>query len=347
MKKNFLIIMVFTLLSNPTFSQTETEEKKPVLAVSGFADVYYQYALKKTAISTSFTEQPNSFTLGMASVKLEKTVKNVGLVADLAWGPRAENANGSIGTSLASIKQLYVTYSPSEKLKFTFGNFFTFVGYEVVDAPLNLNYSMSYAFSKGPFFHTGLKAEYKINERWSILAGVFDETDKKFDVDGPRNIGTQIAYNKGKFKGYLNYLAGKVSEDSLGLKNHQLDFTGTYQATEKLGLGLNATQKYFLRSDKSLKKWSSLAAYQNFAFNKKFILAIREEVFFDTDGEALGVSNNSIFASTITGNYKINDLTLLTEFRLDYSNVKSFLDTRKNTATSQLPVFLFAAVYSF
>lgn len=297
--------------------------------VSGFADVYYQYALKKTAAPTSFTEQPNSFTLGMASVKLEKTVKNVGIVADLAWGPRAENANGSIGTSLASIKQLFLTYSPSDKLKLTFGNFFTFVGYEVVDAPLNLNYSMSYGFSKGPFFHTGLKAEYNFNDNWSALIGVFDETDKKFDIDGARHVGGQLSYHNAKFKSYLNYLAGKVAEDSTGLQHQQVDLTCIFQATGKLGLGLNATQKYFLRTDKSVNKWSSLALYQNYAFSKNFTLALREEAFLDKDGEAMGVLDNSIFTTTLSGNYKINDLTLIGEFRLDHSDKDSFQNNKK------------------
>ncbi len=346
MKKN-LLIMVLTILSNLAFGQTQTEEKKPVVNISGFADVYYQYALKKTATPTSFTEQPNSFTLGMASVKLEKMHKNVGIVADLAWGPRAENANGSIGTSLASIKQLYLTYSPSEKLKFTFGNFFTFVGYEVVDAPLNSNYSMSYGFSKGPFFHTGLKADYTFNENWSALLGVFDETDKKFDIDGPRNVGGQITYAKGKVKLLAGYLAGKVSEDSTGLLNQQGDLTATFQVNNKCLLALNVSKKFYLRENTATSSWTTFAAYQNYAFNDKFSLALREEVFLDNNGEALGTSDNSIFAATLSGTYKINDLKLITEFRLDHSSKDSFLDNRKNSPTSQLPVFLFAAVYSF
>ena len=63
---------------------------------------------------------------------------------------------------LSAIKQLFITYSPVEKLTFTLGNFGTHVGYEVIDAPANVNYSTSYMFSNGPFYHTGLKADYAI-----------------------------------------------------------------------------------------------------------------------------------------------------------------------------------------
>ena len=42
-----------------------------------------------------------------------------------------------------AIKQLYVSYSPAEWLKFTAGSWATHVGYELVDPQLNRNYSMS------------------------------------------------------------------------------------------------------------------------------------------------------------------------------------------------------------
>ena len=61
--------------------------------------------------------------------------------------------------SLAAIKQAYLSYSPSAKVKFTMGKWFTHVGYEVPDAYLNRNYSMDYMFTYGPFFHTGIKMD--------------------------------------------------------------------------------------------------------------------------------------------------------------------------------------------
>jgi Putative beta-barrel porin-2, OmpL-like. bbp2 len=346
MSKFLLFFSVFFINLSNSMAHSATDSTANPLKISGSADMYYQYSLKRTALPTIFTEQPSSFALGMASVKLEKNVKNVGFVADLAWGPRAENANGSIGTSLASIKQLFVTYAPSNKLKFTFGSFFTHVGYEVTD-PTNLNYSTTYGFSKGPFFHTGLKADYTINDNWSLMAGYFDQTDRKFDVKKPRNAGAQLAYHKDDFKVYFNYLGGKISDDTSGLNVQQVDVTAIYQVSTQFGLGFNATDKVYLRKNLKKTNWISVALYENYAVNDQFTLALREEYFTDKAGEALGTLDNSIFTTTLSGNYKINALTLMTELRLDHANKNSFWDSKKNLATNQLPVFLFAAVYVF
>jgi hypothetical protein len=327
-------------------STTETAQKS-TFKISGFADAYYQFAPKQTTFNTAFTERPNSFAIGMASIKLEKTLKKVSLVADLGWGPRAENANFNLGTTLASVKQIYVSYAPTEKLKFTFGNFYTFVGYEVVDAPNNLNYSTSYGFSKGPFYHTGLKADYVFNKNWAAMVGIFDETDQKFDVDGPRNFGAQVSYSNDKLKVFTNYIAGKVSADTLGLINRQLDVTATFQANVKLGFGLNLSNKQYRRTDIKPTNWQTISVYSNYAFSESYTLALRNEVFFDKNGEGLGTPENRVISTTLSHNFKIDDLKLIAETRLDIDNKSSFLDKKHSKQTNILPAFVFAAIYSF
>ncbi|MBK8566559.1 MAG: outer membrane beta-barrel protein [Saprospiraceae bacterium] len=128
---------------------------------SGFADVYYRYDFAKTAGNnrTSFTNSHNDFELGMVSAKLEHGIGNVGLLADIGFGRRAEEfAYTDLNTRLA-IKQLNLSYVFNNGLKITAGNWATHIGYELVDPYLNRNYSMSYMFSYGPFSHTGIKAE--------------------------------------------------------------------------------------------------------------------------------------------------------------------------------------------
>ena len=84
------------------------------------------------------------------------------MVADLGFGKRAEEFSYNDEATRFAIKQLYLTYAPWENVKFTAGSWATHVGYELVDAHLNRNYSMSYMFSNGPFFHTGVKTDIDI-----------------------------------------------------------------------------------------------------------------------------------------------------------------------------------------
>ena len=140
-------------------AEVKTDSVGP-LSISGQVDAFFRASSsnKLTDAKTSYTQQ-QGFGLGMANVAISKDNGKIGFVADLMFGMRAEGTNYNYTGSPAYIKQLFVTYKPVDKLKFTLGNFMTFVGYELVEASNNLNYSMSYNYTNGPFFHTGLKAD--------------------------------------------------------------------------------------------------------------------------------------------------------------------------------------------
>lgn len=341
-----------TLSSTPIIAPPaaeETESESP-FSISGFVDAYYQYSFNEEPFPTSFTETHNSFTLGMANVVLAKEGK-VGFVADLAVGPRAEVANGYTGSTLSAIKQLFVTYSPSDKVTFTLGNFGTHVGYEVIDAPANVNYSTSYMFSNGPFYHTGLKADVSLSENMGLMLGVFNDTDSKIDEISGKHIGAQVSYEKDELAVYVNYIGGRDDElsfDSISfdVTGHQLDLTATFQATETLGLGLNATTKTVVNSDADNTGWFGAALYANYAVNEKVTLGFRGEYIGDEDGEISGVTDNSIIDLTLSGNIKIGALTLIPEFRVDIASEDVFTDADGN-ATGTSAALIFAAVYSF
>src|SRR5437868_11066119 len=111
------------------FSTVFSQDSSKAFKLSGSADVYYRYNFDNPKNSTnnltSFTNSQNSFELGMASIKLEHSIGKVGMTADLGFGQRADefsytDAQGN-STSRFAIKQLFVTYAPSDKIKFTFG----------------------------------------------------------------------------------------------------------------------------------------------------------------------------------------------------------------------------------
>jgi len=145
--------------SGITFFFSAYAQTDSALTISGSVDGYYRYNfanakdLMETNSLTSFTSSHNSFELGMASVKVAYSKGKVGAVADLGFGKRAsEFSYNEIGMdALSSIKQAYVWYAPSDKVKFSMGKWATHMGYELVDPQLNRNYSMSYMFSYGPF----------------------------------------------------------------------------------------------------------------------------------------------------------------------------------------------------
>ncbi len=328
-------------------SEEKQESKELPFDISGFVDLYYAYSFTDNPLSTSFTENVNSFSLGMANVVLSKEGK-VGFVADLAVGPRAEVANGFAGTTLAAIKQLYVTYSPIDWLTFSVGNYGTHVGYEVIDAPANVNYSTSYMFSNGPFYHTGIKADISFGETFGAMIGLFDDTDSKLDLVPGKHLGLQLSYAGEKAEVYLNYIGGQDQESNdvdPEIKSHQIDITATLQASDKLGLGLNATSKTNVIEEADNTTWYGAALYSNYAFSEGFTLGFRTEYIGDGDGLILGNIDGSVTSFTLSGNIKSGELILIPEFRIDLASEDAFEDG--DGFTKSLPVLLLGMVYSF
>ena len=230
--------------SSCAFAQDSTVVVKPV--ISGFADAYYRYSFLDPVPSennfdnyTSFTNSHNSFELGMLSVKLEHTMGKVGVVGDIGFGKRARDFSYNDEESMLAIKQLYLSYSPWENVKFTGGSWATHIGYELVDAPANRNYSMSYMFSYGPFFHTGLKAEITAGKSGFMLGYVNPSDFKSANFSRKYVIGQySLAMAEDKVKLYLNALAGKMNKES---RNNQFDMVVTGAVSDKFSLGYNGT----------------------------------------------------------------------------------------------------------
>ncbi len=333
------------------FAQDST--KTAALSITGSADLYYRYDLGKTKTNnhTSFTNSHNRFELGMATVKLEHKTSKVDVVADLGFGKRAEEFSYTDKGILAAIKQLYISYSPNSWLKFTAGNWATHVGYELVDAYANRNYSMSYMFSNGPFSHTGIKAEITSGKS-GFMIGVANPTDYKYVPDTLMNkkfIIAQYSYAASdNLKFYLNYVGGQGTDTS---KTQQVDAVITAKLNSKFSVGYNGTianRKLYQGDEKfaSSQNWWGSALYLNLDPSPAFGLTLRGEYFSDkhaVSGSALG---GSVFATTLSANLKVDNFIFIPEFRLENSN-KQIFSKSNGDPTKTAANFLIAAIYQF
>lgn len=341
----------------PTTSEAAPEDDKPTTTISGSADTYYRYDFYKTKSNnfTSFTNSHNSIELGMASVKIDHKRGKVNMVADLGFGKRAQEFAYNDEGVVSAIKQLYVSYAPAEWIKFTAGSWATHLGYELVDPQLNRNYSMSYMFTNGPFTHTGLKADFTAGKHGFML-GVANPTDYRTAPEEGLNkkhfIGQySIAFTENT-KAYVNFVAGKAPDSS---KANQIDLVLTTKISDKFSLGYNGTVANYkfkqANGNKYLasQNWWGSALYVNVDPVSWFGLTLRGEYFSDKDMIKVYSSEpkgGSIFATTLSANFKVNSFIIIPEFRVDNASENIFTDTngsKKSTAGN----FLLAAVYSF
>lgn len=359
MLRKISVLAIGVACSTCAFSQDST--KKSNFVISGSADVYYRYNFANPTVKdetdpnfnyfnspTSFTKTHNTFALGMASIKVEHSIGKVGMVADLGFGKRAEEFSYNDQNTQLAIKQLYLTYAPSDKIKFTLGSFGTHVGYELVDAYLNRNYSMSYMFSYGPFFHTGLKADINLGGSTALMVGVTNPTDFKSASAEPKMFIGQLstASKDGAVKGFLNFQGGKFTDvDRLT----QLDVVGTFGISSQFNIGVNGTWQS--RSSKGIddkwgdsESWYGAALYLNYDPITWLGLTLRGEYLNDDKG-VLGFNTN-IFTPTLSANFKIDNLTIIPEFRFDNASDNLFLK-HDLTPTKSTGSFILAATYHF
>ena len=340
-------------------------EEKPKPTITGSVDLYYRYNFQNAKTPgvfnnfTSFTNSQNSFELGMASVKIDHSWGKVSGVLDLGFGKRAEefsyndrtfsvDDNGDAVSSpnlMAAVKQAYVTYAPSDKVKFTFGKFGTHVGYELLDPQLNRNYSMSYMFSYGPFFHTGIKMDIAASKNISFMVGISNPTDMTTASFEKKYFLGQIhgASNDGSFSAYLNYVGGKNLAKT---STSQFDLVVTEKVSDKFSVGVNATTRSLKYTASTKQSFWGSALYLNFDPTSTFGLTLRGEYFDDKKNGTDGYIGTSVFAGTLSANVKIGGLTIIPELRLDNAKDPIFL---KNDASSvkSAGAFILAAVYSF
>ncbi len=360
MRKKFFFVAVALIATAVSQAQDSTvvaapapEKPKPV--ISGSVDVYYRYNFANpkdgaTNNLTSFTNSQNSFELGMATIRLDHSWGKASVTADLGFGRRAQEFSYNDGDansflSLASVKQLFVSYAISDKFKLTMGKWGTHVGYEVVDAYLNRNYSMSYMFSYGPFFHTGLKADIVLGGKTGLMVGVANPTDYSTTTSSHKWIIAQFSTgtNNGKIKAFLNYQGGKYDLDS---KLNQVDLVVTGAVSDKFSIGYNGTVQSRKPSGGSSDSWWGSALYFNVDPTSTFGLTLRGEYFDDKKDVLGGYIGTSIFAATLSFNFKVGALTIIPEFRLDSAKDQIF-EKNDNSGTKSTATALLAATYSF
>lgn len=363
-KISFLVIAASSIYSVSAQDSATVAAPAGGLKISGYVDAYYRFNFsnpKKEVVEdpgftgspynnlTSFTNSHNSFELGMASVKLEHSVGKVGMVADLGFGKRAEEFSYNDEGTLLAVKQAYITYAPTAALKFTAGSFATHVGYELVDPNLNRNYSMSYMFSYGPFFHTGVKADLAFGKSGFML-GVANPTDfKTANFSRKWLIGQYSIAASDAVKIYFNYQGGNM-EDESKTRVRQGDVVLTAAVSDKFSLGYNGTVQSRKAKDLNGKygdgsSWWGSALYLNIDPTSSFGLTLRGEYFSDKK-DVLGF-NSSLFVPTLSANIKIGGLKLIPELRLDSSSDSELFVKREGAATKSTLSALFAAVYSF
>jgi hypothetical protein len=379
LRKIFFSSAVIIFLFSTAVAQTDTSAKKtdtavktpPPVTITGSVDVYYRFNFSGppstlTNNYTSFTNSQNSFELGMATIRADHSFGKVSATADLGFGRRAEefSYNDPAHPTLFAVKQLYLSYQVSDKIKLTMGKWATHIGYEVLDAYANRNYSMDYMFSFGPFFHTGLKADVTISPTTAFMVGIANPTDLSTTTASTKVLLAQFSTGTkdGRLKAFLNYQGySGVIQDTLIAPAYylvkslnQFDLVVSATITSQFSIGFNGTVQSLNSSTLGkTASWWGAAAYLNFDPTSTLGFTLRGEYFSDKDGVKINPVDISqtpglnVFDVTLSGICKVgSNLTIIPELRLDNGS-KNFFYKSDSTFTKSTVSAILAAVYKF
>jgi hypothetical protein len=375
------------------------EEEEGELTYSGYFDTYYFANLNKpfsrnnlgnSGISRGFDRYVGQFQLGMFLNRMTYSYKTVEVVGEIGFGPNVEYGSyGSDfrykwGTVIANstysaimIKQAYINVKASDKLTFTMGQFGTHIGLELIDAPLNLNYSINNTFNAGiPFYHLGLKASYVFSDKVTVMGGVVNGTDNINDNNRGKSFIGQVYVTPTKgLSVYFNTIQGNEANQRTTTDGPDstsyfgvLDLVATYQITDRFMLGtwlMYGSLKGSFQGGsytETMKHWSGVNLYSSFKFSDVFTLGARVEHFDNTSGaRALLTNGEGTYANTytLTGIFSLGDgkLLLKPEFRLDHFEKKQavsgieptqqFMDSKGAFTLNQQSTIGMAAIYKF
>jgi hypothetical protein len=385
MKKiNLLFSIVCLSLVNYGYSQLDTiKNEDGKLTINGYIDSYYftnfnnplsQDNMGNSGYGRGFDRKVDQFNLGMVQTVFKYTNKKSEMVADLVYGPTGQYANyGNLPNSASPtygykigfdvlsglmIKQAFFKYNATDKLSFSAGQFSTHIGYEYIESTLNFHYSINHTFNEGiPFYHTGIKANYQFNDKFSAMLGIVNGFDHLDDNNRAKGIIGQLAYTpRTGYALYANYITTNEATPNaktgyLSKANFSVyDLNGSFQLTDKFTLGfwtmlgtekgnMNASSPgmvALIDSTDTLKTkfWSGYNIYTAWKFNDRYSLGLRSEYFNNKQGvRALrnmdAVSGKQIGADvitfTLTGHITLADghIILKPELRYDqWSKVK-------------------------
>ncbi len=347
-------------------------------------DGYYGYnfnnPIGRVSLLRAYDVSSNAFSLNQAGLVVENAAdsangKRFGLRLDFQYGQATQTLQGNPANEprpdiYRNIFQAYGTYVvPLGKgLTVDFGKFASSLGLEGNYTKDQMNYSRSYWFDYLPFYHMGVRMNYKFNNTFAVNYWIVNGAQQTEPFKGFKDQFFGLAIQAGKSLVWnVNYYLGQEHPDVMFFPNggappslpteqgvpfepiqnppngklHIFDTYLTWQTSPKLTLAFEGDYVVErLQTYSPPAHTDGGAAYARYQITPKFALAARAEYLSDRGGLFSGATQ-ALKETTFTTEYKFADGFLARgEWRRDFSNRPFFLtstlgilNNQQNTST--------------
>jgi len=347
-------------------------------------DEYYEYNFNdpvgRVNALRAYDVLSNNISLNQADLVFERAPdvdagRPFGLRLDLQYGQATDTLQGNPTneprpTIYQNIYQAYGTYvlPIGNGLTVDVGKFGSSIGIEGNYTKDQMNYSRSYWFDYLPFYHMGLRATFKVNDKLTLNYWLVNGTNQAEATNGYKDelFGFTATPNK-KITWNVNYYIGQEHPDRVvvsssgpipvqpGLtfqaitpapngKLHIFDSYVNWQAAPKLTFALEGDyviEREWQNTVTALGQSSAPshviggAGYAKYQFSPKFAVAGRAEYLSDRGGLFSGITQ-ALKETTLSFDYKLSDGFLMRyEWRRDFSNQPSFFTDKTGVLSKE------------
>ncbi len=294
-----------------------------------------------------FNLDHNTFALDAAKIEIGREAASpgeAGFQIDLMFGDDGGilggyrfNTDGWASDNFVYVQEMYASYNWNDVVM-KFGKWETLLGSEVIDTVSNRNVTQGLLFTYAiPLVHTGLVASSSFNEEWGWALAVANGWNNATDTNDNKGVLGQLNYASGPFSTALTTYYGSdgntgfAGQDVVNFNTDRatvIDWTATYAACEELTLWWNLD--WGMQKDVSFTdgpqgvgstrnaQWYGASVGSQYTFDEKTSLAVRGEVFRDSDGYRMFPGQDTMaYSLTGTLGYKLTP-NLLTRFEVRY-----------------------------
>lgn len=308
MKKALLVLIPLKLSAPGTAASAPWDAPLPV-RFGGFVDVYYAYdARRPPARDRAFTTQParhDEFNVNLAFVDATVDGERVrgrlalqagnSVQANYAGEPRVGTVSGS---DLARhIQEAVVGYKVADELWIDGGIFFSHIGLESWISRDNWTCGRSLMGDFSPYYQSGVKASYRIDEAWSGQLHVLNGWQNISENNDNKALGGQLSWTgpSGWTATYNNFWGQEVG-------NQGRFFNDLIVKTPPFGrLQLAASADYGIQlkpGGGDFSRWYAAALIGRWKFDERVAVAARVERYVDQDQVIVNTGGQGAFRTT-------------------------------------------------
>jgi hypothetical protein len=212
-----------------------------------------------------------------------------------------------------------MTYSFSDKFKFTGGKFVTFEGIEVIEGPSNPTVSRGYLYGLAePFCHSGGFFTFIPSDQVDIKLGIINGWDLLIDNNKDKTIIGRLGVNLGDPLSFgASFSWGVEQPEPSNDPRTSIDLTGVTRAIPDIALNfqVNYGAETIGTADAT---WVGFGIQPVISFSDHVDLGARVEYFSDKDGvRTLGIPDFNSLNVTIVPTFKFDAFMFRIEYRLD------------------------------